>query len=59
MYHLVNNKNFTFFTHTYMCFLCNSYNKEWLYPFGFMMSANCIPSEEQTEFLFVYNTDSV
>jgi len=24
-----------------------------------MMSANCIPSEEQTEFLFVYNTDSV
>jgi hypothetical protein len=36
MYHLVNNKNFTFCRHTYLCVLCNSYHKQWLYTFGFV-----------------------
>jgi hypothetical protein len=58
MYNLVNNENFAFCGHTYLCVLYNSYNKQWLYPFGFM-SANCMPSEEQTEFLFGYNTEAV
>jgi hypothetical protein len=58
MYHVVNTKNFAFCAHTYLYVLCNSYNKQSLYPFSFM-SANCISSEKQTEFLIVYNTFSV